>query len=120
MFIDIMLMNDPNCPQSSLDQAAQIQRMARGKLSIMRQGPNGPYFKLQSWEKGQNVSRYIPAGQAAAYQEALQGYKHYQQLIEQHAQQIIERTRTEIAAGSKKKSRSRPRSSWPRTRRSKS
>lgn len=98
-------------PQSFLEQAAQIQRMERGKLSVIRQGPNGPYFKLQAWEKGKNRSRYIPAGQAPAYHEALRGYQEYQQLIEQHAQQIMERTRAEIAAGLKKKANLRRR--WP-------
>ena len=105
-------MKDTTRPRSFLEQAAQIQRMERGKLSVMRQGPNGPYFKLQTWEKGKNVSRYIPAGQAPAYQEAVQGYHEYQQLIEQHAQQVIDRTRAHIAAGLKKKSNSRRR--WPR------
>ena len=92
-------------PQSFLQQAAQIQRMERGKLSVMRQGPKGPYFKLQSWEKGKNVSRYVPPSQAPAYQEALQGYQEYQQLMEQHAQHVIDQTRADIAAGSKKKAR---------------
>jgi hypothetical protein len=96
-------------PQSFLEQAALIQRMARGKLSVMRQGPNGPYFKLQSWEKGKNISRYIPASQAPDYQEALRCYQEYQQLIEQYAQQIIDRTRAEIAAGLKKKANFRRR-----------
>jgi hypothetical protein len=90
-------------PASFLEQAAQIQRMARGKLSVMRPGPKGPYFKLQSWEKGKNRSRYIPASQAPAYQEALRGHQEYQQLIEQHAQQMIDQTRADIAAGLKKK-----------------
>jgi hypothetical protein len=90
-------------PQSLLEQAAQIQRMERGKFSVMRQGPKGSYFKLQTWEKGKNVSRYIPTSQAPAYQEAVQGYQEYQQLIEQHAQHIIDRTRADIAAGRKKK-----------------
>jgi hypothetical protein len=96
-------------PQSFLEQAAQIQRMEQGKLSVMRQGPKGPYFKLQSWEKGKNVSRYIPPGQASAYQEAVQGYQEYQQLMEQHAQQVINQTRADMAAGFKKKANP----SWP-------
>jgi hypothetical protein len=107
-------------PLSFLEQAAQIQRMARGKLSLMRQGPHGPYFKLQSWEKGKNRSRYIPASQAAAYQEALRGYEEYQQLIEQHAQQIMHRTRAEIAAGLKKKANLPRRWPQPKTPNSKS
>jgi hypothetical protein len=103
ILLDITPMKNTIRPQSFLAQAAQIQRMERGKLSVMRQGPKGPYFKLQSWEKGKNISRYIPASQAPAYQEALRGYQEYQQLIEQHAQQMIDRTRADIAAGLKKK-----------------
>jgi hypothetical protein len=102
-------------PQSFLEQAAQIERMERGKLSVMRQGPNGPYFKLQSWEKGKNMSRYIPASQAPAFQEALRGYQEYQQLIQQHAQQMMERTRADIAAGLKKKANPPRRLPRPKT-----
>ena len=102
-------------PHSFLEQAAQIQRMERGKLSVMRQGPKGPYFKLQSWEKGKNVSRYIPPSQAPAFQEALQGYQEYQQLMDQHAQHDIDQTRADIAAGSKKKARPPRRSLRPKT-----
>lgn len=110
-----MAMKDTSHPRSFLEQAAQIQRMERGKLSVMRQGPNGPYFKLQTWQKGRNVSRYIPASQAPAYQEAVQGYQDYQRLVEQHAQQVMERTRADIAAGLKKKSNSPQQSPRPKT-----
>jgi len=113
--LDITPMKNTIRPQSFLEQAAQIQRMARGKLSVMRQGPHSTYFKLQSWERGKNVSRYISASQAPAYQEALQGYQEYQQLIEQHAQQMIDRTRADIAAGLKKKANPRRRLSQPKT-----
>ncbi len=115
ILIDITPMKDTHPSRSFLEQAAQIQRMERGKLSVMRQGPNGPYFKLQTWQKGRNVSRYIPASQAPAYQEAVQGYQDYQRLVEQHAQQVMERTRADIAAGLKKKSNSPRPSPRPKT-----
>jgi macrodomain Ter protein organizer (MatP/YcbG family) len=108
-------MKDTHPSRSFLEQAAQIQRMERGKLSVMRQGPNGPYFKLQTWQKGRNVSRYIPASQASAYQEAVQGYQEYQRLVEQHAQQVMERTRADIAASLKRKTNSPRQSPRPRT-----
>jgi hypothetical protein len=120
ILLDIKPMKNTIPPQSFLVQAAQIQRMERGKLSVMRQGPNGPYFKLQTWEKGKNVSRYIPPSQAPACREALHGFQEYQQLVEQHARQVIDRTRAEIAAGLKKKANSPRRLPRPKTPNSKS
>lgn len=102
-------------PQAILDQIAKIQRMERGKLSVIREGPSGPYYKLQAWEKGKNVSRYIPRDQAPAVQEALGGYEQFQTLVEQYAQKVIAKTRVEIAADSKKNKRSRQPSSSPKT-----
>jgi hypothetical protein len=101
--IDIIRMNAQKNPQSLLQQIAQIQRMERGKLSVIREGPSGPYYKLQAWEKDKNVSRYIPRELAPAVEEAIAGYKQFQELTGQYAQDIIERTRAAIAADSKKK-----------------
>jgi hypothetical protein len=112
-------MNDQLSAQQLLNQIAQIQRMERGKLCVMRHGPDGPYYHLQSWEKGKNLNRYVPRDQLPAYQEALAGYQKFQQLTEQYAQQVIHQTRAELAA-SKKKSRSRHKSSWPGSRKSSS
>lgn len=97
-------------PTHWLRQAAQIQHMERGKLSIIRQGPDGPYYKLQTWEQGKNVSRYVPREQAAAVKDALEGYRQFHELTEQYVQQVIAQTRAERAAGTKKKPR-RPTSS---------
>lgn len=108
-------MNAALTPQELLNQIAQIQRMERGKLCVLRQGPTGPYFNCQSHEKGKNFSRYVPQDQLPAYREAIAGYHKFQELTEQYAQQVIEKTRAELAA-SKKKSRSRRNSSLPRTR----
>ena len=100
-------------------QIAQIKRMERGKLTIMRQTPDGPYYKLQAWEDGKNLSRYIPRDQADAVQEALEGYRQFQELTGQYAQTVIDQTRAELAAHSKKKTyHLRRKSSWPRTRKS--
>jgi hypothetical protein len=107
-------MNTKITPQSLLEQIAQIQHMERGKLCILRQGPNGPYYNLQSWEKGTNLSRYVPQAQVAAVQEALTGYELFQNLTEQYAQIVIQKTRAERVSGLKKKT-SRPSSSWPKT-----
>jgi hypothetical protein len=106
-------------PQSLLQQIAHIPHMERGKLCVLRAGPQGLYYNHQTWEKGKNVSRYVPQDQVPSVQQAIAGYEQFQNLMEQYAQLIIQRTRDERAIGSKKKSR-RPSSSWPKTRRSSS
>ena len=98
-----------NSPQAILDQIAQIPHMERGKLSILREGPNGPYYNLQSWENGKNHSRYVPREKVDQVQEALDGYQRFLGLVGDYSQLIIEQTRSEIALGSKK-NRSRPES----------
>ena len=101
-------------PPSLLQQAAQIPRLERGKLSIMREGPSGPFYNHQCREDGKNVSRYIPRDQVPAVQEAIDGHAKFQALIEEYVDQIVDQTRQEIAAGSKKKT-SRRNSSSPKT-----
>ncbi len=89
--------------QQLLQQITQIQHMERGKLCVMRHGPAGPYFHLQSWEDGKNFNRYVARDQLPAVRQALEGYQKFQQLTEQYAAQIIAQTRAELA-GSKKNS----------------
>lgn len=118
MKIDIISMNAPE-PAQLLKQIVQIQRMERGKLTVMRQGPEGPYYKLQSWEHGRNFSRYVSRDQAQAVEQALEGYRHFRELSEQYAQAIIDQTRAELAAQSKKKPyRLRRICCWHRSRKS--
>ena len=92
--------------QQLLQQIAAIPVMERGKLSTYsfkeRSGQAGPYHKLQHWEDGKNITRYIPADELPAVQAALEGYQQYQQLTEQYAHLVISETRQNIA-GSKKK-----------------
>jgi hypothetical protein len=98
--------------------------MEHGSLSIIRQGPIGPYYNLNSWENGKNSCRYLPQDKVPEVQQAIEGYQKYQQLTERYAQQIIEQTRAELNIGVKKKTQpnsqsSRPKSAWPKTRKSK-
>ena len=93
--------------------------MERGKLSSLRETSAGTAFKLQAWENGKNVSRYIPPDKVTAVQEAIAGYQRFEELTEQYAQLKIEQTRAAIADGSKKKTRPRP-SSSPRNKKSSS
>ena len=107
--------------QQLLQQIAAVSAMERGKLSAYsfkeRSGATGPYHKLQQWENGKNTTRYVPADEVCQVQAALAGYAQYRQLTEEYAQLVIAETRQNIA--SKKKSRFRRRSSWPRTKKSK-
>jgi hypothetical protein len=116
-------MNPPLTPATLIEQILQIQRMEHGSLSIIRQGPNGPYYNLNSWEEGKNHCRYLPPDKVPEVQQAIEGYHQYQQLTEQYAQQIIEQTRAQLNIGAKKKphpnrASSRPKSAWPKTRKS--
>jgi hypothetical protein len=106
-------------PESLLQQIAQIQRMDRGVVSVMRQGPRGPYYNHQCHEHGRNVSRYVPSEQVPALKEAIEGYHRFEGLVDQYAQLIVDKTRAERMAGSKKKT-PRPSCSSPRKRKSSS
>ena len=98
---------------------AKIKQMERGKLTLMSHGPEGPHYKLQAWENGKNVSRHVSRDQADAVQEALDGYRKFQDLTQQYAQTVIDQTRAQLTARSKKKIYNlRRKSSWPKTRKS--
>ena len=112
-------MNTKSSPQSVLRDIAQIQHMERGALSVIRQGPDGPYYNHQCYEGGRNVSRYVPSSEVSEIREAIEGYHRFQELAQQYAQLVVEKTRAQREAGFKKKSR-RQISSWPKTRRSSS
>ncbi len=100
-----------------LQQIAQIQHMEPGKLCVIGQGPNGPYYNLQCREGGKTVTRYVPADQAPLVAQHTANYQTFQALVDQYAQLIIEQTRAERTAGLKKRTSPR-KSSWPRTRKS--
>jgi hypothetical protein len=93
--------------------------MERGKLSIIRHGPEGPYYNHQCRCEGKNVSRYVSRDQVPAVQEAIEAYSKFNDLIEQYVDQIVEQTRSEIAVDAKKKTPLR-KSSWPKIKRSSS
>lgn len=106
-------------PQSLLEQISQIQRLDRGAVSVLRQGPEGPYYNHQCYEKGRNVSRYVPREQVAELKEAIEAYHRFTELVEQYVQLMVEKTRAQRQAGLKKKN-PHPISSWPKTRKSSS
>ena len=84
-----------------LAEMAQIERMERGKLTAeyrerAREGQTvvlGPYYKYQCWQDGRNVSRRVPAEEAEALQEAVDGYHHFRDLADEYAELTIQITR---------------------------
>jgi hypothetical protein len=60
--------------ESLLQQLAQIQQLDRGTVSVLRQGPQGPYYNHQSYEKSRNISRYVSQEQVPQLQAAIEGY----------------------------------------------
>jgi hypothetical protein len=79
--------------------------------------PHGPYYNHQCHEQGRNVSRYVPTDQVPALQEAIEGYHRFERLMGQYVQLMVDQTRAERQADSKKKP-PRPSSSSPRKRKS--
>jgi len=112
-----MNVNPP--PESLLQAMAQIQRMDRGSLSVIGQGPEGSYYNHQCYENGRNVSRYVPREQVVELQEAIEGHRRFQHLVEQYVQRVVQKTRAERQAALKKKP-PRPSSSSPKIRKSSS
>jgi hypothetical protein len=110
-------MNTHSTPQSVLKQIAEIQRMEPGKLCVIGQGPNGPYYNLQCREQGETLTRYVPADQSAVVAEHTANYRRFQILVGDYAALVVAQTRAEREAGLKKKTR-RPKFSSPRTRKS--
>jgi hypothetical protein len=111
-------MEPPITPESILQDLAQIQRLDRGSLSIIRQGPTGPYSNHQCYENGRTVSRSVPAEQVAELQAAIADFQRFQHLVQQDVELLVERTRAQRQAGSKKKKTPRRISSWPKTKKS--
>jgi hypothetical protein len=112
-------MNPKPTAQSLLQQIAQIQHLERGTISVLRQGPQGPYYNHQCYENGRNISRYLPPEQVPDLQAAIDGYHRVRELMAQYVQLLVEKTRAEREAGAKKKTPHRT-SSWSRTRKSNS
>ena len=77
-------------PPSILDQMATIQRMERGAICPMQ---GGRFFNHQSWEKGRNVVRYVPAADVPALRKSIQGYKQFMALAQNYVDLIVQQTR---------------------------
>lgn len=104
-------------PADLLDKIAAIQQMEPGKLCQMQRGPNTAYYNLQCREQGKTRTQYIPADQVEEVKAHTENYQAFKGLVQDYADQIIDRTRAERLSGIKKKNRARN-SSSPRTKRS--
>ena len=92
--------------QDILQEMNTITRMERGKLCTQSRGPGAPPFhKLQCWHRGKNHTRYVPAHELPALQEALAGHQHFQQLAEEFVDLTVAMTRQHTEAERKKNSR---------------
>jgi hypothetical protein len=96
--------------QALLEKIAAFKRMERGKITILRQGPNGPYYSHQTWEDKKNVCKYVPASKLEALEEAINNYEQYQEITRAYAEEIIAQTRAEGVSEVKKNCSPRSRS----------
>ena len=96
-------MNNPLSTHELLQQIARIQHMEPGKLCVIREGPEGPYYNLQCRENGKTLTVYIPRDQAEQVAMHTANHQKFQELVNQYAQQIIDQTRAERLAGVKKR-----------------
>jgi hypothetical protein len=94
-------------PKTILAQIAAIPAMETGTLSPYvpsgRPASTDPYFKLQSWKNGKNVTRHVRSEELPQLRTALEGYARFCQLCEQYAQVMVERTRQQWSGDFKKK-----------------
>jgi hypothetical protein len=80
-------MNQTN-PAHILQQIAQIQHMEPGKLCVIGQGPNGPYYNLQCREGGKILTLYVPADQVPLVIQHTANYQQFQGLVGQYARSL--------------------------------
>lgn len=94
-------------PNSILQQIAAISTLELGKLASYvppgRPASTQPCFKLQSWQKGKNVTRHVRSEPRPQLQAALEGDAPFRQRCEPYAQLRVERTRADWEKDSKKK-----------------
>ena len=89
--------------QGLIEQIGNINSMERGKLSeFYRTQPGtkgkkklqfGPYYKLQTWENGKNITRHIPSSDVPALKRSLGNHDEFSRLVEALEKTIIKETR---------------------------
>jgi len=89
--------------QGFIEQISNINSMERGKLSEFYRAQSGtkgrrklqfgPYYKLQTWENGKNITRHIPSSDVPALKRALANHDEFSKLVEALEKTIIRETR---------------------------
>jgi len=89
-----------------LQDMNRLTRMEQGKLCAQSRGPGTtPFYKLQAWHHGKNHTRYVPANEVPALQQALANHQRFQELAEEFVALTVAQTRQEAAADRKKNSK---------------
>lgn len=94
-----------------LEQMARLQTMEFGSLreefrTNASGGKVGPYYQLQAWHEGANLSRRIPAEEAPVLQEAIANRQKFEALAEEFIDLTVARTRKQASADAQKKTSS--------------
>ncbi len=93
-----------------LREMARIERMEVGSLAeeyreVAGTGGKlertGPYYKHQAWENGRNRSRRVPAAEAGALKEAVEGRQHFESLSAKFIELTVAATRDEESESKK-------------------
>ena len=103
--------------QQILHQMQSIDRLRRGSLSRQffkkrragSKAPQGPYFVLQGYIKGQKFSQRVSADQAPQIEPLVANYKRFEQLAQEFVTVTDQLTRLSQEAPEAKKN-SKPRS----------
>jgi len=88
--------------QDLLREMSLIERMEFGSLAEeyreaaaggAETAINGPYYKHQKWEEGRNRSRRVPAEEAKALREAVEGRQRFESLSAEFVELTVASTR---------------------------
>src|SRR2546423_14980373 len=82
--IYFLVMNAKPTPESILQDIAQIQRLDRGTVSVIRQGPEGAYYNHQCYENGRDVFPYGPRVKVRPPKDGITSYQRVRQLVDQY------------------------------------
>lgn len=96
-----------------LQQMAELQSMEYGSLKEEYRtnssgGTAGPYYQLQAWHEGANLSRRVPAEEAPTLKEAITNRQKFEALAEEFIEMTVEMTRKQTSAEAQKKTSSTP------------
>ena len=95
--------------QQILQEMNTLTRMERGKLCCQAANRGArPFYKLQSWQQGKNRTRYVPAAEVPALQEALANHQRFQELAEEFVTRTVAQTHQTDTESKKNSRRSRP------------